>query len=103
MQEKLEKIICHYGVNNQQRKLIEELFELEEAITIYQKDIEEGDPNSVITSIIIENNLNHIAEEMADVLVLLEQFRIFYGIDLENVKKIGRRKIDRQINRIEEK
>lgn len=101
MREKLENIICHYGINHQQKKLEEEVFELQEAITIYQKDIEEGDPNSIITLIMGENNLNHITEEMADVLVLIEQIRIFYGIDLEEVKKIGRKKIDRQISRIE--
>ena len=36
MDEQLLKIINHYGINNQQRKLEEEIFELQEAITIYE-------------------------------------------------------------------
>lgn len=36
MQGDLLKIIKHYGVNAQQRKLAEEVFELQEAITTHE-------------------------------------------------------------------
>lgn len=40
MKEKLLKIINHYGVNNQQRKLAEEHFELQEAIRKVNRQLE---------------------------------------------------------------
>jgi NTP pyrophosphatase (non-canonical NTP hydrolase) len=43
----------------------------------------------------------HIAEEIADVQVMLNQFREYYGITDEEVKDIMIEKIDRQIERIE--
>ena len=38
MEEDLLKIIEHFGVNNQQRKLQEEVFELNEAIINYENE-----------------------------------------------------------------
>ena len=36
MEKDLLKIIEHFGINNQQRKLQEEVFELQEAITTHE-------------------------------------------------------------------
>ena len=45
MEQKLKEIIDHYGVASQQKKLAEEVFELQEAIREYQDFYE---ANSVI-------------------------------------------------------
>lgn len=92
MKENLLKIINYYGVNNQQRKLAEEVFELQEAITIFDNDYE---------TLNIENEINHIAEEIADVLNLIEQFMYYYDIDFnEQVLEIKHLKVIRQLERI---
>lgn len=82
MKEKLLKIIQHYGLNHQQRKLEEEVYELQEAII-------KGDDKE------------HIAEELADVCVLLMQITNYLKIDVPSIDKIMEMKIDRQIGRIE--
>ena len=84
MKSKLLTIINHYGINNQQRKLEEEVFELQEAITKYE----------------ITNHIKDIEEELADVQVLLDQIRYYYNIDWENINKVMIRKIERQLERI---
>ena len=95
MEEKLLKIINHYGVNNQQRKLQEEVFELNEAIITcecdeynYYEEVE-------------KSNKKHIAEEIADVMVMLEQFKLYYDISSEEITNIFWSKVDRQLKRIE--
>ena len=88
------KIINHYGINHQQRKLQEEVFELQEAIIDYKYvEVYKGSPAE-------KYHKEHIAEEIADVLNLLEQFRLYYDISLNDVKNIGKSKINRQLERI---
>lgn len=82
MKEKLLKIIKHYGLNHQQRKLEEEVYELQEAII-------KGDDKE------------HITEELADVCVLLMQITNYFKLDVPSIDKIMEMKIDRQIERIE--
>ena len=89
--EELLKIIKHYGINNQQRKLEEEVFELQEAITAYENDYE---------GLNMGNDTNHIAEEIADVAVLLNQFIDYYDLDSEKIQEIANYKIRRQLERI---
>ena len=86
MREKLLKIINHYGINNQQRKLQEEVFELQEAIARYECGY-------TITR-------EYIKEEMADVAVLLNQFIEYYDLDLGDIDEIMTKKLNRQIERI---
>ena len=78
------KIIEHYGVNVQLKKLNEELYEFEEAV-------------------LEKHDKEHITEEIADILVILQQFKEKYNIDLTEINKVMRYKVDRQIRRIEEK
>lgn len=98
MKDKLLQIINHYGINNQQRKLQEEVFELQEAITNYEdayeaNQIYEGNDYN------IPKFIEHIEEELGDVLNILEEIQLFYGIS--NLD--GRySKIDRQLKRMEE-
>ena len=90
MREDLLKIINHYGINAQQRKLAEEVFELQEAITAYENDYEG----------LYTYGTEHIAEEIADVMVLLLQFSEYYDLDIYDISKIMDNKIKRQLERI---
>ena len=79
------EIINHYGAKNQQRKLAEEVFELQEAITLFESG--QGDVKNVI-------------EEIADVYVLLEQFEYYYEIEPEEIGKVIQYKVNRTIERM---
>lgn len=98
MKENLIKIINHYGIEQQQRKFQEEVFELNEAIITHElkKSVEYEIP---LTEII--GTREHIAEEIADVFNLVEQFMYFYNIDIQDVIEIKHKKIHRQLERIE--
>lgn len=77
------KIIEYYGVNVQLKQLNEEVYEFEEAV-------------------LEKHDKEHITEEIADILVILQQFKEKYNIDLTEINKVMRYKVDRQIRRIEE-
>lgn len=89
MNDKLKEIINTYGVTNQLKHFQSEVYELIEAIlwdyltpdTWHDKE--------------------HIAEEIADVMVMLKQFQLYYCIKDEEIEDIMKFKIDRQIERIE--
>ena len=98
MKEKLLKIIKHYGLNHQQRKLEEEVYELQEAITRYEMARETNSTGGVYSLVAFEE---HIVEEIADVCVLLMQITNYFKIDVPSIDKIMEMKIDRQIERIE--
>ena len=75
-----QQIIEHYGYENQLKKLVEELRELEQAV-------------------IYEHPDEHIKEEIADVLNLIEQITHYkhWEADIYKVKYF---KIQRQLERI---
>lgn len=97
MKEDLLKIINHYGVNAQQRQLAEEVFELQEAITTHE--VKKFSSSGIPITEIVETR-EHIAEEIADVLVLLFQFNEYYGLDIDDISKVMDNKIKRQLERI---
>jgi len=102
MEEKLLKIINKFGINNQQRKLAEEVFELNEAIISYEK---EKSLKELLDIKIIDSDIakkKHIAEELADVMVILEQIKLYYEITSKEITDIFWNKVDRTIDRIEE-
>lgn len=92
MDEKLLKIINHYGVSNQLKKFNEESYELIEAINEYEWVVDSRG----------RCNTAHIVEEMADVQVMILQFKEYYHIDDYEILKIMNEKINRQLKRIEE-
>lgn len=92
MKEKLLKIINNYGTRNQLKYLYTELYEFTEAIIEYEED-ENGN---------IRTQLNHIQEEFADLMVMLEQFKAYYNLSNEDIMKTMEYKIERQLKRIEE-
>lgn len=91
MKSKILKIIEFYGVNHQQRKLMEEIFELQEAITL--KESEQFEFYN-------KYHRKNIIEEMADCMVLLSQFQEYYEITNEEIEEIAKYKIERQLDRI---
>lgn len=92
MREKLLKIINNYGTRNQLKYLYTELYEFTEAIIEYEED-ENGN---------IRTQLNHIQEEFADLMVMLEQFKAYYNLSNEDIMETMKYKIERQLKRIEE-
>ena len=89
MEDKLLKIINHYGTIPQLRQLNEECYEFIESVRNFNQD---GNPY----------NFDHAEEEFADIMVMLEQFKLYYGFTDETIKEIMQQKIDRQIRRIME-
>ena len=86
MKEDLLKIINHYGINKQLKYIHSEYFELDEAILNY---------------ITRDEDREHIAEELSDCFVMLKQFQYYYGIPDEEIERIMKYKIDRQLGRID--
>lgn len=76
LEEKLLKIINHYGVMPQLRYFQSEIFELDEAIVKYENEIQYCDPEADEEFIVMLKK--HIAEEIADCFVMLEQFVLYY-------------------------
>lgn len=83
--ENLETICQHYGIRKQIKKLSEEVFELQEAV-IEMEALED---------------LGHVAEELADVMVLWEQIRLYHEVPIQVVQGIMKEKVERQLKRIE--
>ena len=96
MKEDLLKIINNYGVSNQLKKMSEEVFELQEAIIYAEYNRVLGISNEPCVEAV-----KHIAEEISDCYVILEQFRHHYGISDEEIKKVMKYKINRQLERME--
>ena len=96
MKEDLEKIINHYGVMPQLKYFQSEVFELNEAI-IEHKVIEDS---GLFRSSDESEARQHIIEEFADVMVMLEQFKAHYNLDNDNIIKTMKFKIARQLERM---
>ena len=101
MKENLLKIINHYGIMPQLKHFNSEVFELTEAIFQYDAQ-KEACENIGCSRIHIDKCKEHIAEEIADVLNMVEQFKEYYHIDGNDILRIMNEKIDRTISRIEE-
>lgn len=95
MEDKLLKIINHYGPLKQLKYIHSEYFELDEAILEIEND------EYTYYDKVVENHKKHITEELADVMVMLKQFQYYYDIKDENVEEIMNEKIERQLERIE--
>lgn len=94
MKNKLLQIIQHYGIDNQLRKFNEENFELIEAI----HELENS--NAMLKVLEGITFIKNIKEEIADNLVLLSQFILYYDIDLDEIEEIFKQKVDRQLERM---
>ena len=83
MNDKLKQIIKHYGVLPQLKYFQSEVYELTEAI-------------------LCKDDNYHVTEEIADVMVMLKQFQLYYGIEDSEIQEIMGLKVDRQLKRIAE-
>ena len=92
MKNKLLKIINHYGIDNQLKYIHSEYYELDEAIIIEEDRLKHIGTKGW--------NIDHIAEEIADIQVMLKQFQYYYDISDKQLKSIMNYKIDRQLDRI---
>lgn len=99
MKDKLLEIINHYGVMHQLKYFQSEVFELNEAIITFEKSEEESEYSGVSVSRLAQER-EHIVEEIADVMVMLEQFKLYYDISSEEITNIFWSKVDRQLERI---
>lgn len=94
MYDDLLEIISTFGIKNQQKKLTEEIHELNEAITEYEtlKDYIGH----------YQDKKEHILEELADCEILLSQLKINYGYDYEEFNNLKRKKVNRTLKRMKE-
>ena len=95
MKDKLLKIINHYGIMPQLKYIHSEYFELDEAIIRYRDDFYYMQEENIL-----EHAREHIAEEIADIMVMLKQFQYYYGIEDKQIEDIMSYKTDRQLDRI---
>jgi len=90
VKDKLLKIIGVYGIDKQLKYIHSEYFELDEAIVkanyLPFKD---------------EKDLNNIAGEIADIMVMLKQIQYYYNIKDKDIEEIMNYKINRQLERID--
>lgn len=83
----MAELISYYGHESQKMMLLEEMSELQKEIC---KDMR-YDPD-----------LEAITEEVADVLIMLEQIQMMYHISETKLHKITNEKLHRQLRRIED-
>ena len=106
MKDNLLKIIAHYGLLKQLKYFQSEIFELNEAIIRFEQfkyDVATANEYSYDEYMqLVDENISHIAEEIADCYVMLEQFRQYYEITNQELKEIMKFKIKRQLERIKE-
>lgn len=88
--EKIKCVAYHYGMAHQSKKAIEEMSELTKALC-------KLDENPALDSR-NEQYLYDVVEEIADVIVMMEQLKLFFG--QKQVEETIDLKIDRQIERI---
>ena len=93
MEEDLLKIINHYGVKKQLKYMHSEYYELDEAILANWYDVDG------VTDV---GYVEHIREEIADIMVMLKQIQYYYEIPDEEIEDVMKYKIQRQIERIEQ-
>ena len=96
LEEKEKAIIDNYGVINQLKHFQSEVWELNEAIIKYEYELD-GDNYSNFTDELKE----HITEEIADVKLMLNQFKRYYNISDKEIEEVMQYKADRQLKRID--
>ncbi len=92
MHERLESIIKHYGLREQLKYFQSEVFELNETILANVFDTEGTTDVGYV---------EHIREEIADVMVMLKQFQYYYEIPDKEIENVMKYKIKRQLERID--
>lgn len=96
LEDKALKIIETYSPRKQVKYMFTELSELQEAITDYEYvEAYKGSPAELM-------HKEHIIEEIADVQLMLNQFKEYYDVSDAYIYEIMNEKADRQLKRIKE-
>lgn len=106
MKDKLLQIVSYYDIDKQLKYFQSEIFKLNEAV-ITKRNRDKFNPFVGLFN--LSNRLSgtkdiyveHITEEIADVMVMLKQFQYYYEIEDEQIEEIMNYKIERQLDRIE--
>lgn len=91
----IHKIAEYYGLNPQMDMLIEEMAELIKAISKYKRIT-----NAHCPKIVKEEAIANIAEEMADVEIMLEQVKYLLEIAQDYIEFIKEKKVSRTLGYI---
>ena len=76
-----------------------EMFEFIEAIFQYEE--QKRACLETCSRLHCDKEKEHIEEEYADLMVMLEQFHAYYDLDDMHISEVMHQKIDRQLDRIE--
>jgi NTP pyrophosphatase (non-canonical NTP hydrolase) len=98
MKDKISKIAKHYRFETQLIQLGEENSELFEALSKYHRFENLKNTSTDDSNMLIQN----IVEEIADVEIMLEQMKILLDISNEAVEGVKEKKVNRQLERIEQ-
>ena len=85
-EEKVKQIADFYGLKNQLKQLAEECCELSVEALHYTRE---------------SGGTERISEEMADVLIMIQQIVYLIGYGYEDIEKYAEFKLDRQLRRID--
>ncbi|HBY72984.1 MAG TPA: hypothetical protein DEG06_12155 [Lachnospiraceae bacterium] len=99
--QKIRYIAKHYGYEPQSRQCIEEMAELTQAINKLWRATQ-SKCKGVGKVDMISEAIQRVAEEIADVEIMIAQLQELLGIDDERVMGIVDMKLDREIMRIRE-
>lgn len=89
--------IDRYGIERQSLVAMEELSELQKAISKLVRN-----PEEKTKPLEFKGLRNNLIEEMADVLICMDQLINFYKIDRSEIQEIIQAKQERQAKRLEE-
>lgn len=96
--EKINKeTMNRYGIERQSLVAMEELSELQKAISKLVRN-----PEEKTKPLEFKGLRNNLIEEMADVIICMDQLKEFYGIDHCDIQSIIDSKQERQRRRLEE-
>lgn len=94
MKKDIIKFCEHYGADHQIKRVQTEIFELNDAIMDYEK------AKKSIYVQDFDKLADHVAEEFGDVLIMIYQIVLSYGITDKQIQNHMKRKIERQKERI---
>lgn len=89
-----DETMDRYGIERQSLVAMEELAELQKAISKLVRNPEKTKP------LAFEGLRNNLIEEMADVIICMDQLKEFYGIDHCEIQRVIDSKQKRQAKRL---
>lgn len=93
----IDKTLDRYGIERQSLVAMEELSELQKAISKLVRN-----PEEKTKPLEFKGLRDNLIEEMADVLICMDQLINFYKIDRSEIQELIQAKQERQAKRLEE-